>query len=135
MAVEDRAEGFGEVGERVHAGHFAGGEQRGEHCPVLGANFVAGEERIFPCQGNHPVILPMSDRRSKSTIAGTPCMGTASAASAASSVKPEELSTSRRRRGWSSWPQRGFWIRPSAPGWGSVRRAWRYRHWLSCISC
>lgn len=35
--------------------------------------------------------IPMSDRRPRSTIAGTPCMGMASAASAASSLKPEEL--------------------------------------------
>ena len=52
MAVEDRAEGVGEVVDGVHARHFACCDQRGEHGPVLGADLVAREERVFPRQGN-----------------------------------------------------------------------------------
>jgi hypothetical protein len=43
-------EGVGEVVDGVQARQFAGGDERGEHGPVLGANRVAREERVLPCQ-------------------------------------------------------------------------------------
>ena len=36
VSVEDG----GELVDRVHVGHLAGGDQRGEHGPVLGAGFI-----------------------------------------------------------------------------------------------
>ena len=42
-------------------------------------------ERAIRPTGDRPAILPMSGRRSRSTIAGTPSMGVVSGASAASS--------------------------------------------------
>lgn len=50
MSVEDGAEGVGEIVDGVHAGHFAGGDERGEHGPVLGADLVAGEEGVLAGQ-------------------------------------------------------------------------------------
>ncbi len=50
MAVHDGVQGGGEVIDGVHAGHFAGGDERGEHSPVLGADLVAGEEGVLPRQ-------------------------------------------------------------------------------------
>jgi len=50
VSVEDGAEGFGDVVDGVHAGQLAGGDERGEHGPVFGADFVAREERVFSCQ-------------------------------------------------------------------------------------
>lgn len=57
VAVEDGAEGGGEIVDRVYAGHLAGGDQRGEHGPVLGADLVACEERVFPRQGDRPDLI------------------------------------------------------------------------------
>lgn len=70
--------------------------------------------------GNRPVILPLSGRSSRFTIAGTPFSGSAFAASAASTVMPGGLSIWRRRRGWSSSPRRGFWIPSPASRWSSA---------------
>ena len=50
--------------------------------PAIGA----GEEAVLAAEGNRPVILPMSGRRSRSIIAGTRSMGAASGASTASSA-------------------------------------------------
>ena len=50
VSVEDGAEGVGEIVDGVHAGHFAGGDERGEHGPVLGADLVAGEEGVLAGQ-------------------------------------------------------------------------------------
>jgi hypothetical protein len=46
----------------------------------------AGEQGVLAVEGDRPAILPMSGRRSRSTIAGTPSMGVVSGISAASSV-------------------------------------------------
>ena len=50
MSVEDGPEGIGEVADGAHAGQLAGGNQRGEHGPVLGADFVPCEEGVLPGQ-------------------------------------------------------------------------------------
>ena len=71
MAVEDGAKGGVEVVDGVQAGHLAGGDQRGEHGPVLGAYLFACEERVFPRQAQFPFILPMSGRLPSFTIGGT----------------------------------------------------------------
>ena len=47
MSVENGPKSVGDIVDRVHAGHFAGGDQRGQHCPVLCAGFIAGKKCIF----------------------------------------------------------------------------------------
>jgi hypothetical protein len=50
VPVEDGPEGVGEVVDGVHACQLAGGDERREHGPVLGADLVAGEEGVLPRQ-------------------------------------------------------------------------------------
>jgi hypothetical protein len=47
VTVENGAKGFGEVVDGVHAGQLAGGDERGEHGPVLGTGLVAGEVGVL----------------------------------------------------------------------------------------
>ena len=47
MAVDDRLERFSDVGNRVDAVELAGGDDRRQHGPVFGPDFMAREERIF----------------------------------------------------------------------------------------
>lgn len=50
MPVEDNTEGVGEIVDGVHAGHLAGGYERGKHCPVLDAELIADEGAVLTCQ-------------------------------------------------------------------------------------
>jgi hypothetical protein len=52
VAVKDGAQGGGEIVDPVNVGHLAGGDQRGEHRPVLGASFVPGEEYTLAIMQN-----------------------------------------------------------------------------------
>ena len=57
VAVEDRTERGIDVVDRVNRGQLAGGDERGEHCPVLGTDFVPGEEGILSCEGDRPDLV------------------------------------------------------------------------------
>ena len=87
----------------------------------------AREQPAASAEGNRAVILPMSGRKSKFVTAGTHSMGAAFGASMPSGGSAVMSFTSRSRPAWSSSWRHGCWIRPPAPGWGSGRRAWRYR--------
>jgi hypothetical protein len=67
-------ERVGEVGFRVHAVQFRRLQDRVHRGGTLAAGMTAGEEPIASAEGNRPVILPMSGRRSRSNIAGMPSM-------------------------------------------------------------
>ena len=57
VVFEDGAECGPDVVDWIDAGHLAGGDEGGEHCPVLGADLIAGKEGILPCQGNRPDLV------------------------------------------------------------------------------
>ena len=80
MPGGDLKKGVGEVGVRVHTVQFRGLQDRVYRGGALAAGMTAGEEPIASAQGNRPVILPISGRRSSSIIAGTHTMGAAFAA-------------------------------------------------------
>ena len=52
MPVEDGAEGFSDIGDRIDIVQLAGGDDGGEERPVLGADFVTGEQSVFSRQGH-----------------------------------------------------------------------------------
>lgn len=70
MAVEDGAQGGGEVIDGVHVVHLAGLDERGDDGPVLGPGVVACKEGVLAVQGNHPFTLPMSVRNWRFITAG-----------------------------------------------------------------
>ena len=70
MAVEDRAQGVGDVVDGIDVVELAAGDDGGQQRPVLGADLVTGEQHVFSGESDHPVILPMSGRKLSSTIAG-----------------------------------------------------------------
>jgi hypothetical protein len=84
--VGNAGEDVAQVGLRIEAvqgrGLDQGVEDRGPAAPGI----RAGEEVVLAAQRDRPAILPMSGRKSRSTIAGTPSTGVVSDASAASSV-------------------------------------------------
>jgi hypothetical protein len=84
MAVDEAGENIGEIGLRIDLVELTGLDQRGDNAPVLAAAVGPGEERILAIERNRSVILPISGRRSRSIIAGTPSTAAASGASAAS---------------------------------------------------
>ena len=50
-AVDELGENVGGPGERIDGVEFAGLEKRGNHGPSRRASIVAGEQRVFSCQG------------------------------------------------------------------------------------
>ena len=86
MSVDQAGEGTGEISLRVDRIELAGLDERRDDAPVDAALVGAGEQRVLAIERDRPVILPMSSRRSRSIIAGTPSMAAAFAASAASSA-------------------------------------------------
>jgi len=86
MSVDQAGEGAGEIGLRVDRIELAGLDERRDDAPVDAALVGAGEQRVLAIERDRPAILPMSGRKSRSTIAGTPSTGVVSSASAASSV-------------------------------------------------
>ena len=57
VAVEDRTERGVDILDRVNRGQLARCDQRGEHCPVLGTDFVPGKEGILPREGDRPDLV------------------------------------------------------------------------------
>src|SRR5512144_1125314 len=118
----DAGEHVAEVGFGIEAVELGGLDQGIEGSGTLSAGIRTGEEPIFPAEGNRPVILPMSDRNSSSSTAGTRFMGVASGGNTASNGSPVGSFTSRRRPAWSRLWRRGCWIPSPAPGWRWVHR-------------
>ena len=66
-----------EVGPRIMPVELGTLQQAHHHRSALAGQFAAYEEPIFTTDRNHGVILPMSGKRSRSSTAGTRCMGVA----------------------------------------------------------
>jgi hypothetical protein len=83
--IGDAAQHIGEPGLRIDAVEFGGGNQGIDRGCALATAIGTGEEPCAAPEGKRPVILPMSGRRSRSNIAGTPFMAAVSGVSVASS--------------------------------------------------
>ena len=101
MAIGDFVQNIGEPSLRIDIVHFAGFDQRGVDCPLSRAVVRTGEQMILAPEGNRPVILPISARKSKSITVGIRFMGAAFADSTASGGAAARVFTSRRHLG--SW--------------------------------
>ena len=93
--IIDPAEHIGEPSLRIDVVEL-GGLDQGEHrSGALAAPIGAGEEPSSAADGNRPVILPISGRRSRSIIAGTHIMGDAFVANMSSGAPAVMSFTSR----------------------------------------
>jgi hypothetical protein len=54
VALADRGQRAGQVGERIDSVELAGLDQRGDSRPVLCSSIVSGEESILPVQRDWP---------------------------------------------------------------------------------
>ena len=54
MTVHDGGERRGQMGQRIDGIEFAGFDERGDDCPILGTCIVAREERVLPIEGYRP---------------------------------------------------------------------------------
>jgi hypothetical protein len=84
--VGDAGEQVAQVGLWIEAVQGRGLDERVENRSPTTAGVRAGKEVVLAAQRDRPAILPMSGRRSRSTIAGTRSMDVVSGVSAASSV-------------------------------------------------
>ena len=82
--VCDAGEHVGKVMLRVEAVELGTFNQRIDRGGAAATGIGAGKQIIFTANGNRPVILPISGRRSRSITAGTHSMGAAFAASMSS---------------------------------------------------
>ena len=92
MTIGDAVQDVGQVGVRLDVVELGGHDQRTAMRPALGAAIGAGEQMVLAAERNHPVILPISGRRSRSIIAGIRCMDVVSGSTAASSASPAAMS-------------------------------------------
>jgi hypothetical protein len=83
------------VGFRIETVELGALQHGVEDGSTLAAGLGAEEQEVLAGNGNRPVILPMSGRRSKSTIAGTHFMGIAFDASMLSGAPAARSFTSR----------------------------------------
>jgi hypothetical protein len=86
---------IGEPDLRIDIVQFGGDDQAVHDCRPAAAAIGAAEQPGFAPEGNRPVILPMSDRRSRFIIAGTHSMGGVFVASMLSGAPAARLFTSR----------------------------------------
>ena len=95
--VGDAGEHVGDIVLRVETVEL-GGLDQGIVCRgAAAAGIGAGKQIIFTANGNRPVILPMSGRRSRSIIPGTHSMDAAFDASMSSGALVVRSFTSRWR--------------------------------------
>jgi hypothetical protein len=93
--VSDAGEHVGEVVLRVETVEL-GALDQGIDCGGAATTGIgASEQVILAANGNHPVILPISGRRSRSIIAGTHTIGVAFAANMSSGAPVAMSFTSR----------------------------------------
>jgi len=95
--IGDAGEPVGEVVLRVEAVELGALDQGVDCCGAAAAGIGAGKQVILAAEGNRPVILPISGRRSKSIIDGTHSMGAAFAANMSSGAPVAISFTSRWR--------------------------------------
>jgi hypothetical protein len=74
------------IGVGVVAIHACRLDQAHHRSGTLASPERAGKQPVVSANGNHRVILPMSGKKLKSSIAGIRCMDAVSGASTASSV-------------------------------------------------
>jgi len=78
--VGDADEHVGDIVLRVETVKLCALDQRVDRSGAAAAGIGAGKQIILAADGNHPVILRISGRKSSSIIAGTHTMGAAFAA-------------------------------------------------------
>ena len=86
-----------EPGARIDIIELAGLNQRINRCRATAALVGAGEGPVAAADGNRPVILPISGRRSRSIIVGIRFTGSAFGGSTASGAAAGSAFTSSRR--------------------------------------
>jgi hypothetical protein len=86
-----------EPGARIDIIELAGLNQRKDCCGATTAFVGPGEGPVAAADGNRPVILPISGRRSRSIIVGIRFMGSAFGGSTASGAAAASAFTSSRR--------------------------------------
>ena len=93
--IVDPAEHVGKPSLRIDVVQLGGLDQREHRGGPFPAPIGAGEQPRAAADGNRPVILPISGRRSKSIIDGTHSMGAAFAANMSSGAPAAISFTSR----------------------------------------
>ena len=87
--VGDAGEHVGDIVLRVETVELGGLDQGIDYRGAAAAGIGAGKQIIFTANGNRPVILPMSGRRSRSIIPGTHSMDAAFDTKAWLAAQPE----------------------------------------------
>ena len=134
MTVQDGLQGLGDVGGRIDVVQLVGCDDGGQEGPVLGADFMTGEQCVLSGEGNLPVILPMSGNMSSFTILGIRCVDVVCRATTSETVFQVRSRTWSRPRGLSRLSPPGCWTRSFAPVWRLARRVWGCRHSLICTT-
>ena len=93
--VSDAGEQVGEIVLRIETVELGALDQGVDRSGAVAAGIGAGKQIILAANGNRPVILPMSGRRSRSIIAGTHIMGDAFVANMSSGAPAAISFTSR----------------------------------------
>ena len=93
----DPGEHIGEPRLGIDIVELGGLNQCVHDCGALAAPLRAGEKPGFAAQCNHPFILPMSGKKSRSITVGIPSTVAVFGSNTASSAPAAVLSTSRRR--------------------------------------
>jgi len=93
--IGNAAQYVGEPGLRIDTVELGSGDQRVDRRGALAAAVGASEQPRAAPESNRPVILPISDRRSRSIIAGTHIMGDAFVANMSSGAPAVMSFTSR----------------------------------------
>jgi hypothetical protein len=93
--VRDADEHVGEVVLRIETVELGAFDQRVDRGGAAAAGIRASKQVILAANGNRPVILPISGRRSRSIITGTLTMGAAFAANMSSGAPVAMSFTSR----------------------------------------
>ena len=99
MAVQTGLQCFSDVGGWIDAVELARRHDRREERPVFCADLMSGEQCVLSGERNHPFILPMSGKKSRSIIVGIPSTVAVFGSNTVSSAPAAGLSTSRRRPG------------------------------------
>jgi hypothetical protein len=93
--IRDAGEQVGDIVLRVESVELGALDQGVDRSGAAAAGIGAGKQIILAANGNRPVILPISGRRSRSIIAGTRSMGAAFGANMSSGALAAMSFTSR----------------------------------------
>ncbi len=114
-----------EVGVRLVPVHPRRLDQAHDRSGALAGAKRSGEQPVGSSKGNFVVILPMSGRKSKFTIAGIRSSAGGFGSSTARSGPVERWSTSRSHPALLSFLRLGCLMQLPARAWSLGRRGWR----------